>query len=80
MPDDSPDTEDELFRRLTDRANPRTPLHFKLLDRQVARAAPFVRADARCVFHRTEGYTVGMTAASPKPLSKMLGPAEDGDE
>jgi hypothetical protein len=78
MPDSRGPTEDELFARLTDPASPRTPLHFKHLDRQEGRAGPIVPAAAGCVFHRTEGYAVGLAASSPRPLSKMFGEDDDG--
>ena len=63
-----PKSDETLRSQLTDRANPRTPLHFKLLDHQRAGAAPFVVASSVCDFHRTEGWVCGcLLYTSPSP-------------
>ena len=61
---------DELLRRLTDPANPRTPLHFKLLDHQQPGRAPFLKRAAPSTRHRTEGYACGVLVGSPRPITK----------
>ena len=71
-------TDDELLGSLTDGANPRTPLHFKLLDHQRASAAPFLVASTTCDFHRTEGWVCGVRAGATKPISKLF-PEDDAD-
>ena len=72
------ETDDELLAKLTARDNPRTPLHFKLLDHQRPGVAPFVTSSTTCDFHRTEGWVCGVRAGSPKPISKLFG-SDDGE-
>ena len=64
--------DDDLLARLTDPADPRTPLHVKLLDRQTAPTGGFALRVAPCAFHRTTGYAVGITMRSARPISKLF--------
>ena len=73
-------TDDELMAHLTDPANPRTPLHFKVLNHQAASPAPFRMRAGASAFHRSEGYPCGITAGLGKPISKLFGDDDDGGD
>lgn len=68
-----PKTDDQVVALLTATDNPRTPLHFKLLDHQHARGASYRLQVCESRFHRSDGYACGITMGNKKPITKLFG-------
>lgn len=73
-----PRTDEQLVTLLTAAGNPRTPLHFKLLDHQRPTGTSFGLQVCASTFHRSDGYACGITMGPKKPITKLFR-ADDGE-